>query len=89
MITLDAMEGVWTAARRKNLIERYSHAVAEAVGADDPVPSCWVIVREIRDGSWGAMGTAVTIENLLPLGFTEDRAADARKTVIHRAAGEP
>lgn len=89
LITLDAMEGVWTGARRKALIERYSEAVASAVGVDGPIPSSWVIVREIRDGSWGAMGTAVTIENFLPLGFTDDRARDARQTVVNRAHGEP
>jgi len=89
LITLDAMEGVWTEARRKALIEGYSRAAADAVGSEGPIASCWVIVREIRDGSWGAMGTAVKIENFLPLGFTEDRADDARKTVANRAQGEP
>jgi len=89
LITLDAMEGVWTEARRKDLIERYSQAAANAVGSDTPIASCWVIIREIRDGSWGAMGTAVKIENFLPLGFTEDRAADARRTITKRSQGEP
>ncbi len=89
LITLDAVEGVWTEARRKDLIERYSKAAADAVGSDGPIASCWVIIREIRDGSWGAMGTAVRIENFLPLGFTEDRVDDARQTVKHRGQGEP
>jgi len=89
LITLDAMEGVWTESRRKDLIERYSQAVANAVGSDEPIASCWVIVREIRDGSWGAMGTAVKIEQFLPLGFTADRVEDARRTIAARGNGEP
>ena len=89
LITLDAMEGVWTEARRKELIERYTHAAAQAVGSQSSLANCWVIIREIRDGSWGAMGTAVKIEQLVSLGFTEDRAADARQTVIQRSQGEP
>ena len=89
LITLDAMEGVWTEARRKDLIERYSQATANADGSDDPMASCWVLIREIRDGSWGAMGTALKIERLLPLGFSDDRASDARQTVASRSQGEP
>ncbi len=89
LITLDAMEGVWTEARRKDLIERYSQAAAHAVGGEGSVANCWVIIREIRDGSWGAMGTALKIEKLLPFGFSEDRANDAKQTVKHRSQGEP
>ena len=80
LITTQAMEGVWTAERRKQLIERYYQALCDALDLDRSLlGSCWVLFSQIEDGSWGAFGGALRLLDILaPAGFAEEQTADAQ-----------
>ncbi len=82
LITTQAMEGVWTEERRKQLIERYYEALCDALdlGPDRSLlGSCWVLFSQIEDGSWGAFGGALRLLDILaPGGFADEQSADAR-----------
>jgi len=86
LIQAQAMEGVWTAARRRLLIERFSHALSDALdlGRDaGALATCWVVFDQIADGSWGAMGSAISIRDLVePAQFTPDRGADIERALL-------
>jgi 4-oxalocrotonate tautomerase len=50
------------------MIELVTDAVVEAEGYGDAVrPITWVIIDEVKDGSWGASGRAVRLEDLAKL----------------------
>ena len=88
LITTQAMEGVWTEERRKQLIERYYAALCDALdlGSDRSLlGSCWVLFSQIEDGSWGAFGGALRLLDILaPAGFAEEQTADARELLTER-----
>ena len=88
LITTQAMEGVWTADRRRQLIERYYQALSGAldIGSDRSLlGSCWVLFSQIEDGSWGAFGGALRLLDILaPAGFAEEQSADARELLADR-----
>ena len=86
LIMTQAMEGVWTAERRKQLIERYYEALCDALDLDRSLlGSCWVLFSEIEDGSWGAFGGALRLLDILaPGGFAEEQSADARELLAGR-----
>lgn len=88
LITTQAMEGVWTEERRKQLIERYYEALSEALGLGPDrslLGSCWVLFSQIEDGSWGAFGGALRLLDILaPGGFAEEQTADARELLTRR-----
>ncbi len=88
LLTVQAMEGVWSAERRRQLIERFSGAISDALklGADrSQLGSCWILFSEIEEGSWGAFGAPISLLDLLePLGFTPDRVAAARELLEGR-----
>ena len=86
LVRAQVMDGVWTAARRTQLIERISTAIAALGLGEDrgALASCWVLFDTIADGSWGAMGGPISLLDLLePCGFAEEQAADARRTLDH------
>ncbi len=82
LIRTQVMDGVWTAQRRRALIERFSAAVASTIGTGDDraaLGTCWVLFDTIDDGSWGALGGPISLLDLLePGGFSAEQAADAR-----------
>jgi 4-oxalocrotonate tautomerase len=50
------------------MIELVTDAVVEAEGYGDAVkPITWVIIHEVKDGSWGAAGRPVKLEDLAKL----------------------
>ena len=83
LIRTQVMDGVWTAQRRRALIERFSAAVASTIGTGEDraaLATCWVLFDTIDDGSWGALGGPISLLDLLePGGFAAEQAADARK----------
>ena len=85
LVRAQVMDGVWTSARRTQLIERISKAIAAALGLGEDrgaLASCWVLFDTIDDGSWGAMGGPISLLDLLEPGrFAEAQAADARRTL--------
>ena len=88
LITTQAMEGVWTKERRKQLIKRYYEALRDALDlGPDPslLGSCWVLFSQIEDGSWGAFGGALRLLDILtPAGFAKEQAADAKDLLAGR-----
>lgn len=88
LVTVQAMEGVWSKERRAQLLERISGAVRDALRLGDDrsvLGTCWILFSEISEGSWGAFGGPLSLLDLLePGGFTGDRAWDARKLLDER-----
>ncbi len=82
LIRTQVMDGVWTAQRRRALIERFSEAVAATIGVGEDraaLGTCWVLFDTIDDGSWGAFGGPISLLDLVePGGFAAEQAADAR-----------
>lgn len=85
LIDVCVMDGDWPEPVRAEVIRRVLAALAEATGRDAPSPNWWVNLRVIDDGSWGAFGDVLTMEQLLAFGlFPEDRAATIRASLAER-----
>ena len=61
-------EGSVSQEKMEHMIELVTDAVVEAEGYGDAVrPITWVIIDEVKDGSWGAAGRSVKLEDLAKL----------------------
>ena len=68
LINITVPEGSLSQDKKERMIELVTDAVVEAEGLGDAVrPITWVIINEIKDGSWGAAGEAVRLEDLAKL----------------------
>lgn len=68
LVNIRVPEGSLSQAKKERMIELVTDAVVEAEGVGDVVrPITWVIIDEVKDGSWGASGSAVRLEDLKKL----------------------
>jgi 4-oxalocrotonate tautomerase len=65
LVNIRVPEGSISQRRKELMIKLVTDAVVEAEGVGEKArPITWVIIDEVKDGSWGAGGEAVTIERL-------------------------
>jgi 4-oxalocrotonate tautomerase len=68
LVNIRVPEGSLSQEKKERMIELVTDAVVEAEGYGDAVrPITWVIIDEVKDGSWGAAGNAVRLEDLAKL----------------------
>jgi len=68
LVNIRVPEGSLSQEKKERMIELVTEAVVEAEGYGDAVkPITWVIIDEVKDGSWGAAGQAVRLEDLAKL----------------------
>ena len=68
LVNIRVPEGSISQEKKERMIELVTDAVVEAEGLGDAVrPITWVIIDEVKDGSWGAAGRAVRVEDLAKL----------------------
>jgi 4-oxalocrotonate tautomerase len=68
LVNIRVPEGSLSQEKKQRMIELVTDAVIEAEGLGDAVrPITWVIIDEVQDGSWGAAGQAVRLEDLAKL----------------------
>jgi 4-oxalocrotonate tautomerase len=68
LVNIRVPEGSLSQEKKERMIELVTDAVVEAEGLGDAVrPITWVIIDEVKDGSWGAAGQAVRLEDLAKL----------------------
>ena len=83
LVTTQVMAGVWTEPRRRQLIQRFCEAISEALdfGNDRSLMgSCWILLEQIENGSWGAYGGPLNLLDILePAQFAPEQAATARE----------
>ncbi len=88
LVITRVMAGVWTPPRRRQLIERFSAAISEALdfGSDRSLlGSCWILLEQIENGSWGAYGGPLSLLDLLePAQFAPEQTASAREQLEQR-----
>lgn len=68
LVNIRVPAGSLSQRKKERMIELVTDAVVEAEGVGDAVrPITWVIIDEVADGSWGASGRAVRLEDLKKL----------------------
>ena len=68
LVNIRVPEGSLSQEKKERMIELVTDAVIEAEGYGDAVrPITWVIIDEVKEGSWGAAGQAVRLEDLAKL----------------------
>jgi 4-oxalocrotonate tautomerase len=68
LVNIRVPEGSLSQEKKERMIELVTDAVVEAEGYGDAVrPITWVIIDEVKEGSWGAAGNAVRLEDLAKL----------------------
>ena len=68
LVNIRVPEGSLSQEKKERMIELVTDAVVEAEGYGDAVrPITWVIIDEVKDGSWGAAGNAVRLDDLAKL----------------------
>ena len=68
LVNIRVPEGSLSQEKKERMIELVTDAVVEAEGYGDAVrPITWVIIDEVKEGSWGAAGRAVRLEDLAKL----------------------
>jgi 4-oxalocrotonate tautomerase len=78
LVNIRVPEGSLSQEKKDRMIELVTDAVVEAEGYGDAVrPITWVIIDEVKDGSWGASGRAVRLEDLKAL-VTQGKDAVAK-----------
>jgi len=60
IVDVVVLEGLLCGERRRAVHRRVTEAFQQALGDDPMLPlRVWVLVHEVREGSWGAAGTTV------------------------------
>ena len=59
LVTVRAIEGVFTAEQKQEIIARVTDAMVSVEG-ESLRGVTWVIVEEVRDGDWGIGGKGLT-----------------------------
>jgi 4-oxalocrotonate tautomerase len=79
LVNIRVPEGSLSQEKKERMIELVTDAVVEAEGYGDVVrPITWVIIDEVKEGSWGAAGRAVRLADLAKLvGAGEEAVAKA------------
>ena len=62
-INVRVVEGVFTAEQKSTIIERLTDTMVGIEG-EALRPVTWVVVEEVRSGSWGIGGKALTTQDV-------------------------
>lgn len=76
LVTVRAIEGVFTAAQKRDIIAKVTDAMV-AVEGENLRGVTWVIVEEVRDGDWGIGGKGLTARDVHALQGANASAAAA------------
>ncbi|MFN8098868.1 MAG: 4-oxalocrotonate tautomerase family protein [Dermatophilaceae bacterium] len=60
-INVKVIEGVFDAGQKQDIIERLTDTMV-AIEGESLRPVTWVVVEEVRSGSWGIGGDAMTTQ---------------------------
>ena len=61
MVNVKVLEGVLTAAQKKEIIRKVTDAVVSVEG-ENTRPVTWVLVEEVKSGDWGIGGNPLTTD---------------------------
>lgn len=61
MITVKMIEGVFDAEQKQDIIRRLTDTMVSIEG-ENLRPVTWVVLEEVRSGSWGIGGDALSTE---------------------------
>ena len=87
IVELVVLEGLMEGARRTDAHRRVTEAIAEALGGkSDPIIALrvWVLIHEVREGSWGAGGmtvSALDVASFISAGLAPERRAEIQASV--------
>ncbi len=59
MVTVKAIEGVFDAEQKQDIIRALTDAMVRIEG-ENLRPVTWVVIEEVRSGSWGIGGDSLT-----------------------------
>jgi 4-oxalocrotonate tautomerase len=59
LVTVKCIEGVFTQAQKKEMINRLTDTMVEIEG-ENLRPVTWVLVEEVQSGDWGIAGNGLT-----------------------------
>jgi 4-oxalocrotonate tautomerase len=63
LINIRLIEGVFTSAQKKAMVERLTEAMVEIEG-ESLRPVTWVVIDEVKSGDWGIGGKALTTQDV-------------------------
>jgi 4-oxalocrotonate tautomerase len=66
LINIKLIEGVFTPAQKRDMIERLTDTMVEIEG-ENMRPVTWCVVEEVKSGDWGIAGNALTTEHVRAL----------------------
>jgi 4-oxalocrotonate tautomerase len=67
MVDIQLIEGVFTPAQKKQMIEKITDAMVDIEG-EAMRPVTWVRVQEYASGEWGIGGKALTADDVKAMG---------------------
>jgi 4-oxalocrotonate tautomerase len=63
LINVKLIEGVFSSAQKRDIIERLTDAMVEIEG-ENMRQVTWCVVEEVKSGDWGIGGNALTTEQV-------------------------
>ena len=66
LINVKLVEGVFTAAQKREMITRLTDTMVGIEG-ENLRPVTWVVVEEVKSGDWGIGGQGLTTEDITAL----------------------
>jgi 4-oxalocrotonate tautomerase len=63
LVNVKCIEGVFTPAQKRELVERLTDAMV-AVEGENLRPVTWVVIEEVGSGAWGIGGKSLTTEDV-------------------------
>ena len=70
LIQVTLIEGVFTAAQKRKIVQRLTDAIVEVAG-ESTRRDVWCLVAEIASGDWGAGGQTLTADDVRALARSE------------------
>ncbi|MEB2346955.1 MAG: tautomerase family protein [Deltaproteobacteria bacterium] len=70
LVTVQAVEGVFSAAQKRKIIEQLTETMV-AIEGESLRPYTWVKVEEVKEGDWGIGGKILTCDVVRKLGAAE------------------
>jgi 4-oxalocrotonate tautomerase len=68
LISVKALEGVFTTTQKQEIIRKITDAMVSIEG-ENLRPYTWVVVEEVRSGSWGIGGNPLTTADVKELAY--------------------
>lgn len=66
MVQIKIIEGVFTSAQKKDMIEKVTDAMV-AVEGENMRGVTWVVIDELKSGDWGIGGKSITVEDVMAI----------------------